>query len=212
MPYREYKTSQQSNINWGESFKPSVKAPMIADRIFLKKEDAENYIHDSQASAVAGLVLSVINDEAIPTTIKLSDDTSYTLQGLTNELVIAGYSVYKWTGNNVNNVIYTTEDSALDENTVLYEKSLSDPNGYIILSETILSVAYGQDNKNGIYHVETDRTQPNHLKLVRLVLWSDLKVVQSDWEEEDVNSPAYIKNKPNSDYGKYNTVVNYAQV
>ena len=209
MPYREYKTAQQSNINWGESFKPSVKAPMIADRIFLKKEDAENYIHDSSASAVAGLVLSVINDDAIPTTIVLSNEDVYTLQGLTNELVIAGYSVYKWTGDDINNVIYTTQDTGLNVDTRLYEKSVSDPNGYIVLNLTIDTVAYGHDNRNGIYHVETDNTQPNHLTLVRLVMWSDLKVVQSDWEEEDINSPAYIKNKPNSDYGKYSTVVIY---
>lgn len=207
MPYREYKTSQQSNINWGESFKPSVKAPMIADRIFLKRDDAENYIHDSSASAVAGLVLSVINDEAIPTTIVLSNDDSYTLSGLTNELVIGDNSVYKWTGNNVNKVIYTIQDSNLTAETDLYEKSTSDPNGYIILNLTIASVTYGQDNRNGIYHVQTDVTQPNGLTLVRLVMWNDLELVQSDWEETNINSPAYIKNKPDSNYGKYHTVV-----
>lgn len=210
MPYREYKTAQQSNINWGESFKPSVKAPMIADRIFLKKEDAENYIHDSSASAVAGLILSVINDEAIPMTITLSNNGMYTLQGLTNEIVIVGSDVYKWTGDNVNNVIYTTTDTGFTAETLLYEKSLSDPNGYIVLDLTIASYTpNAHENRNGLYHVETDLTQQNGLTLVRLALWSDLKVVQSDWEEEDVNSPAYIKNKPNSDYGKYNTVVRY---
>lgn len=60
--YNEYKTNEQSNIVLGETLKMAVKAPAVADRIFNTLEDAENYISDNYSSAIAGLVISVIND------------------------------------------------------------------------------------------------------------------------------------------------------
>lgn len=59
----EYSTALQSNLNWGESFRMAVKAPAIADRIFKTWDDANEYIHDKFNSAIAGLVLSVIEDD-----------------------------------------------------------------------------------------------------------------------------------------------------
>lgn len=58
----EHKTVMQSDINWGESFKMAVKAPAIADRIFRTYDNANAYIHDNYNSAIAGLVLTVIDD------------------------------------------------------------------------------------------------------------------------------------------------------
>lgn len=63
--YNEYKTEQQSNITWGETFKMGVKAPLIADRIFETYQDALNFVdvdENPQTSAVAGLIVSVIHD------------------------------------------------------------------------------------------------------------------------------------------------------
>lgn len=60
--YNEHKTNQQSNINWGETFKMGVKAPVVADRIFDTYADADAYIKDVNSSAIAGLIISVIND------------------------------------------------------------------------------------------------------------------------------------------------------
>lgn len=63
MAYREYKTDQQSNINWGETFKMGVKAPLIADRIFETYQDALDYVeNDHDTSAVAGIVITVVHD------------------------------------------------------------------------------------------------------------------------------------------------------
>jgi signal peptidase I len=65
--YNEYKTDQQSNINWGETFKMGVKAPLVADRIFNTYQDALDYINvddNPGSSAVAGLIVSVIHDTA----------------------------------------------------------------------------------------------------------------------------------------------------
>jgi len=61
--YNEYQTNQQSNINWGETFKMAVKAPAVADRIFETYDDAESYVNDISSSAVAGINLTVINDD-----------------------------------------------------------------------------------------------------------------------------------------------------
>lgn len=58
----EHTTTFQSNLNWGETFKMTVKAPAIADRIFKTWDDANKYIHDRGNSAIAGLNLSVIDD------------------------------------------------------------------------------------------------------------------------------------------------------
>ena len=60
--YQEYKTEQQSNINFNESFKMGVKAPLVADRIFETYAMADAYVKDQNSSAVAGLTLSVISD------------------------------------------------------------------------------------------------------------------------------------------------------
>ncbi len=61
--YSEYQTNQQSNINWGETFKMSVKAPAVADRVFETYDDAEAYVNDISSSAVAGINITVINDD-----------------------------------------------------------------------------------------------------------------------------------------------------
>lgn len=62
MAYDEYKTDQQSDINWGESLNMSVKAPAVAKRIFERKSDAQAYIDDVSSSAIAGIRITVIND------------------------------------------------------------------------------------------------------------------------------------------------------
>ena len=59
----EYKSSQQSNINWGESFNMSVKAPAVANRLFQTLADAQQYVDDEMSSAVEGVRITVINDQ-----------------------------------------------------------------------------------------------------------------------------------------------------
>lgn len=58
----EYKTEKQVNYGWGLSLNMTGKAPAIAKRIFETLEDAQAYADDANDSAIAGLQLSVIND------------------------------------------------------------------------------------------------------------------------------------------------------
>lgn len=58
----DYRSDQQSNINWGESFKMSVKAPAVADRVFHTLADAQAYVDDMMSSATEGVRITVIND------------------------------------------------------------------------------------------------------------------------------------------------------
>lgn len=58
----EYKSKLQSNLNWGETFKMSRKAPAVANRIFKTKEDAQAYVDDLNDSATEGIRVSVIGD------------------------------------------------------------------------------------------------------------------------------------------------------
>lgn len=58
----EYKASQQSNINWGETFNMSVKAPAVANRIFQTLDKAQEYVDDQMSSAVEGVRITVIGD------------------------------------------------------------------------------------------------------------------------------------------------------
>lgn len=59
----EYKTEKQVNYGWGLSLNMTGKAPAIAKRIFETLADAQSYADDINDSAIAGLQLSVINDE-----------------------------------------------------------------------------------------------------------------------------------------------------
>ena len=59
----EYKTEKQVNYGWGLSLEMTGKAPAIAKRIFETLSDAQAYADDINDSAIAGLQLSVINDE-----------------------------------------------------------------------------------------------------------------------------------------------------
>lgn len=58
----EYKAPQQSNINWGEAFNMGVKAPAVANRIFLTLANAQQYVDDLMSSAVEGIRITVIKD------------------------------------------------------------------------------------------------------------------------------------------------------
>lgn len=60
----EFKTTAQSNLAWGETFKMAKKAPAIANRIFETYADALEFANDVSANgtAINGLILSVFND------------------------------------------------------------------------------------------------------------------------------------------------------
>jgi hypothetical protein len=59
-----YIIQNQGNTPWAQTFRMTIQAPAIANRIFDTKAHAEAFINDSAttASAVVGLVLSVIGD------------------------------------------------------------------------------------------------------------------------------------------------------
>lgn len=57
----EYKTIDQINLNWGESFNMTVKAPLEANRRFLTLGDAEAYVRDAALTATPGLVITVLS-------------------------------------------------------------------------------------------------------------------------------------------------------
>lgn len=60
-PY-EHKTPQQFNIGWVQAFDMGVKAPAIAKRIFRTRSDAYDYAANRVDSAVAGVIMTVIQD------------------------------------------------------------------------------------------------------------------------------------------------------
>lgn len=62
MAYNSYKFEDQNNYAYGNTFSANTKAPVIAERIWRKKSDAQDYIDDPDSSAVPGLILTVFDD------------------------------------------------------------------------------------------------------------------------------------------------------
>lgn len=60
--FNEYKTGNQTNYSYPESFSATFKAPIIAKRIWATYADALGWINDPTDSAIVGLQLSIIND------------------------------------------------------------------------------------------------------------------------------------------------------
>lgn len=58
----EYKTDVQVNYGFGLSFEATGKAPVVAKRIWETLADAQAYVDSATDTAIAGLVLTVIND------------------------------------------------------------------------------------------------------------------------------------------------------
>lgn len=59
-----YFTPAQSDLNWAQTFRMTLRAPAIANRIFDTLEHAQAYIDDysDKASAVPGILLAVVED------------------------------------------------------------------------------------------------------------------------------------------------------
>lgn len=57
-------TPVQSDLNWAQTFRMTLRAPAIANRIFDTLEHAQAYIDDysDKASAVPGILLAVVED------------------------------------------------------------------------------------------------------------------------------------------------------
>ncbi len=58
----EYKTDRQVNYGFGQAFEATGKAPVVAKRIWETLADAQAYVDSLTDTAIAGLVLTVIND------------------------------------------------------------------------------------------------------------------------------------------------------
>ncbi len=60
-------TPVQSDLNWAQTFRMTLRAPAIANRIFDTLEHAQAYINDysDKASAVPGIILCVTSDSNI---------------------------------------------------------------------------------------------------------------------------------------------------
>ena len=58
----EHKSGQQVNVNFGETFNLTKKSPAIAKRIFKTYANAKSYVDNPHDTAIAGLILSVIQD------------------------------------------------------------------------------------------------------------------------------------------------------
>lgn len=58
----EYRSKEQVNVPWGESFNMGVKAPAIAKRIFLTLADAQDFVDDIYQSATPGLRISILTN------------------------------------------------------------------------------------------------------------------------------------------------------
>ena len=63
--YQEHKSRSQVNFNWGETFNMSVKAPVIANRVFDTFADAQAYVDDIEANSTEGIRITVLNDPNI---------------------------------------------------------------------------------------------------------------------------------------------------
>ena len=61
----EYKSPDQVPISWGESLNMVTKSPAVAKRIFLSKDDAQEYIDDAGSNATPGIRLTVLTDYII---------------------------------------------------------------------------------------------------------------------------------------------------
>lgn len=61
-----YFTPAQSDLNWAQTFRMTMRAPAVANRIFDTLAHMQNYINDTsqKASATPGLLLVVIGDTA----------------------------------------------------------------------------------------------------------------------------------------------------
>lgn len=59
----EIKTEKQINYGWGLTFDMSAKAPAISKRIWKTYADALEYVNNINDTAIAGLQLSIINDD-----------------------------------------------------------------------------------------------------------------------------------------------------
>ena len=59
-----YFTPAQSDLNWAQTFRMTLRAPAIANRIFDTLEHAQAYINDysEKASAIPGILLAVVED------------------------------------------------------------------------------------------------------------------------------------------------------
>ena len=59
-----YFTPAQSDLNWTQTFRMTLRAPAIANRIFDTLEHAQAYIDDysDKASAIPGILLAVVED------------------------------------------------------------------------------------------------------------------------------------------------------
>ena len=60
--YQEHKSDYQVNFNWGETFNMTVKAPVVAKRIFNTLAEATVYANNLEDNAVDGIRLTVLND------------------------------------------------------------------------------------------------------------------------------------------------------
>ena len=63
-PEHGWFTPVQSDLNWAQTFRMTLRAPAIANRIFDTLEHAQAYINDysEKASAVPGILLAVVED------------------------------------------------------------------------------------------------------------------------------------------------------
>lgn len=60
-----YKTKDQVNLNWVQTFQMKSKAPAVANRIFTTLTDAQAYVDNINDSATEGIRITVLNDSEI---------------------------------------------------------------------------------------------------------------------------------------------------
>ena len=57
--------SSETLFAWGSSFNTTKKIPVIAKRVWQTYEDMFNYVSDANDTCIAGIVLTVVNDEDV---------------------------------------------------------------------------------------------------------------------------------------------------
>ena len=170
----EYKTEKQVNYGWGLSLNMTGKAPAIAKRIFETLADAQAYADDVNDSAIAGLQLSVINDDdssrnGIYFVKSIGDGTNSAV------LELVGKGTISVEGDMTEVTLPTFTNGLENVNNTVGVKIDSESEGFISVSENGIKVSGIQES--------IDTTFNNYLNTYPTVDAKTVYLSESEWDE-----------------------------
>lgn len=170
----EYKTEKQVNYGWGLSLNMTGKAPAIAKRIFETLADAQAYADDVNDSAIAGLQLSVINDDdssrnGIYFVKSIGDGTNSAV------LELVGKGTISVEGDMTEVTLPTFTNGLENVNNTVGVKIDSESESFISVSENGIKVSGIQES--------IDTTFNNYLNTYPTVDAKTVYLSESEWDE-----------------------------